>query len=105
MNTLRRYEILLPSQFNDGQPIPEALLADTILELRDKFGAVSCETRAVQGQWESEGIIHRDELARVFVDVADTPENRQFFIQFKERLKKRFQELEIWLTTFPIELI
>ena len=105
MNALRRYEILLPSRFNDGRPIPETLLADTLLELRARFGAVSCETKAVQGEWESEGVMHRDELAKVFVDVADTVENRQFFIQFKERLKARFQQLEIWLTTFPIELI
>lgn len=48
---------------------------------------------------------YRDSLARVFVDVPDTPENRGFFIRFKERLKERFQQLEIWLTTFPIELI
>ena len=47
----------------------------------------------------SEGVIYRDRLVRVFVDVPGTPENRQFFIRFKERLKERFQQLEIWLTT------
>jgi hypothetical protein len=105
MSALRRYEILLPLQFNDGQPIPETLTAEAILELRERFGAVSCETQTIQGQWESAGVIFRDHLARVFVDVPDTPDNRQFFVQFKERLKGRFQQLEIWLTTYPIELI
>ena len=47
----------------------------------------------------------RDRLLRVFVDVADNAENRQFFVEFKERLKTRFQQLEIWLTTHPIEVI
>ena len=105
MTALRRYEILLPSQFNDGQPIPQELIAETLLELENEFGAVSCETQVIQGLWRQEGVTYRDTLARVFVDVADTMENRQFFVQFKERVKARFQQQEIWLTTFPIELI
>ena len=27
--SLRRYEILLPLRFNDGQPVPDDLIADT----------------------------------------------------------------------------
>ena len=105
MSALRRYEILIPSQFNDGRAVPEELLTDTLLELRAKFGAVSCETQVIQGLWQQQGELFRDRLMRVFVDVEDTPENRQFFVAFKERLKVRFQQLEIWLTTHPIEVI
>jgi hypothetical protein len=32
MSTLsRRFEILLPMRFNDGQPVPDELIADTLL--------------------------------------------------------------------------
>jgi hypothetical protein len=105
MSALRRYEILLPSQFNDGRPVLPDLIADTLQELERAFGAVSCETQAVQGLWRHEGELYRDSLARVFVDAADTAENRQFFVRFKERLKGRFQQKDIWLTTYPIEVI
>ena len=105
MNALRRYEILLPLRFNDGQGVPESLLAAVVLELRRKFYAVSSETQIIQGLWESEGVVFRDELVRIFLDVPDTAENRQFFVQFKQRLKERFQQLDIWLTTHPIEVI
>jgi hypothetical protein len=105
MSALRRYEILLPSQFNDGRPIPPESIADTLQELERAFGAVSCETQSVQGLWRHEGELYRDSLARVFVDVEDTAQNRQFFVQFKERLKDRFQQKDIWLTTYPIEVI
>lgn len=30
MTALRRYEILLPSRFNDGRPIPQELIAETL---------------------------------------------------------------------------
>ena len=105
MSVLRRYEILLPSQFNDGRPIPQELVADTLHELERAFGAVSCETQTIQGLWRHEGELYRDSLARVFVDAEDTPENRQFFVRLKERLKSRFQQRDIWLTTYPVEVI
>ena len=105
MSTLRRYEILIPSQYNDGRPVPAELLTKTLLELEEQFGAVSCETQIIQGLWKQQGEVFRGRLVRVFMDVPDTTENRQFFVQFKERLKARFEQLEIWLTAHPIEVI
>jgi hypothetical protein len=105
MTALRRYEILLPSQFSDGRPVPQKLIAETLLELEEEFDAVSCETQSIHGRWRYEGKTYRDVLARVFVDVADTPENRQFFVSFKDQLKERFQQHDIWLTTHPVELV
>lgn len=69
----RRYEMLLPLRFNDGTPVPDALVADTLLELEARFGAVSCETQATRGYWRHEGESYRDELVRVYLDVPDLP--------------------------------
>jgi hypothetical protein len=104
-DSFRRFEVLLPRQFNDGQPVPDELFAATLLELRKHFGAVSSETQIIRGLWQHEGQIFRDDLIRVFVDVADLPENRQFFVEFKERLKAQFQQLDIWMTSYPIEVL
>jgi hypothetical protein len=49
--------------------------------------------------------LFRDELIRVFVDAPDVPESRQFFKAFKERIKVRFNQADIWLTTYPIEVL
>lgn len=101
----RRFEILLPRQFNDGRPVPEELFADTMLDLRQQFGAASCETQTIHGQWEHEGRTYTDDLARIFVDVPDVPASRQFFVELKARLKSRFQQLDVWMTTYPLEVI
>jgi hypothetical protein len=77
MIALRRHEIL-PSQFNDGAPVPEERLAETLLELENKFGAVSCETQTIHGLWRQEGEIHRDSLIRLFVEVPDTRKIESF---------------------------
>jgi hypothetical protein len=75
------------------------------LELRERFGAVSSESQTIAGQWRHEGRVYKDESVRIFVDVPDTNENQEFFIGFKEVLKLRFQQLDIWLTTFPLEVL
>jgi hypothetical protein len=101
----RRFEVLLPLLFNDGKPVPEGLIADTLVELEQRFGAVSSETQTIRGRWHNEGVGYRDDLVRIFVDVPDEPEARQFFAEFKERLKGRFQQLDIWMTTYPVEVL
>jgi hypothetical protein len=103
--TLRRFEVLLPLRFNDGTPVPDAAIADTLTELEERFGAVSCETQTTRGRWRHEGQSYRDDLIRVYVDGPDVPESRQFFAECKERLKARFQQLDIWMTTYLIEVL
>ena len=105
MSALRPYEMLVPLQFNDGRPVPESLLAITFSESRLHFGAASWETQTLRGAWEQEGRIYHDNLARFFVDVSDLPEHRAFFQKYKETLKSRFEQLDIWITSHPIDVI
>lgn len=102
---VRRFEVLLPLRLNDGTPVPDAAVADTLLELEERFGAVSCESQTIRGRWRFEGQSYRDDLVRVFVDVPDELGNREFFVGYKEQLKARFQQLDIWMTTYLIEVL
>lgn len=102
MSALCRYEILLPLQFNDGRPVPDALLSQKLRELREQFGTAPWETQRIRGQWEHRGSLYSKELTRVFVDVEDSPTNRGFFRAYKERLKVRFNQIDVWLTVHPI---
>jgi hypothetical protein len=101
----RRYEVLLPLQFNDGRQVPDELIGQTLLELRKKFGALSAETQTIRGHWQRGSKVYRDELTRAFVDVQDTAANRRWFERLKVRLKKRFKQLDIWMVSFPIEVV
>jgi hypothetical protein len=76
-----------------------------LLDLEERFGAVSAETQLIEGRWRHQGELYRDELIRVFCDVPDTDQNLQFFVELKERLKARFQQLDIWMTTYPLGVI
>lgn len=101
----RRYEILLPLRFNDGSLVPDETVGQTLIDLRQRFGAVSSETQTISGQWEQGGQVYLDDLIRIFIDVPDDASSRDFFRQFKETLKVRFKQIEIWMTTYPIDVV
>ena len=103
----RRFEVLVPLQFNDGQPVPDDLISDTLVELENHFGAVSSETQPTHGRWQHEGRTYRDKLLRVYVDIPETdvPKTRRFFVRYKERLKRRFRQIDIWMTTYRVDVI
>jgi hypothetical protein len=105
MSRLRRYEILLPRKFNDGQPVPDQLISDTLQELETRFSAISWETQVIRGSWQYQGARYQDDLFRVFIDVEDRPEHRQFFTNYKQQLKVRFKQLDIWMTTYLIDVL
>ena len=103
-NKLRRFEILLPLQFNDGNDIPPDLLAEAVLEIVDKFGAASYETQKVEGHWRFQGVLYRDNLTKIVIDIADSDENHDWMRQYKKRWKLKLDQLELWLVSYVIEV-
>ncbi len=101
----RRYEILLPLQYNDGGSIPIEDLNRTREELLAHCGGISVQPGTIAGVWIHEGMRYEDSLVRIVVDVEDTAENRQFFVDWKPTLLQRFRQIEIYITSFLIEVI
>ncbi|MCI0361249.1 MAG: hypothetical protein L0211_22435 [Planctomycetaceae bacterium] len=73
----RRFEVLLPLQFNDGREVPPEWLAEAVLEVVDQFGAATYETQRVEGHWRHSGVLYRDDLVKIVVDVPDSPGHRR----------------------------
>ena len=100
-----RFEILPRLPYNDGRPIPREILADIAIEVQRRFGGVSWESQVVEGIWHREGVEYRDNLSCIFAETQDTPENRRFFTEPKARVKARLEQLDVWLTVHPIEVL
>ena len=103
-NTWRRFEVLLPLEFNDSRPVPLEWLAEAVLEIVDQFGAASYETQGVEGHWRHGGVLYRDNLVRLVVDVPDTDDNRTWMKDFKERWKARLEQIELWMISYSIDV-
>ena len=101
-NKWRRFEVLLPLQFNDGRPVPSEWLAEAVLEVVDHFGAASYETQKLEGHWRHGGVVYRDNLVKVVADVPDSAKNRRWMKEVKGRWKARLEQLELWMVSYRI---
>ena len=102
--SFRRYEIILPTRYNDGTPVEESLYLLTNRELARQVGAVSFLPETIHGLWLHQGQSYEEENVRLFVDVEDTPENAAFFVRYKQQLKERFRQIDIWIVSYEIRL-
>ncbi len=75
-----------------------------MLEVAANFGAASYETQKVEGHWRQAGVLYRDNLVKLVVDVPDTVKNRAWMQEFKARWKARLEQLELWLVSYCIEI-
>ncbi len=100
----RRYEVLLPVRFNDGKEVPEELLGEAVNEFVEQFGAVTFHRETVEGHWRHEETLFRDDLALLVIDVPDNTKNRKWMKAFKTRWKKRLEQLEIWMVSYPVDI-
>ncbi len=98
----RRFEVLLPLQFNDGRDVPSEWLVEAVFEVVDHFGAASYETQQLEGHWRHSGVLYRDNLVKIVVDVPDAAAHRRWMKQFKDRWKERLQQLELWMVSYRI---
>lgn len=105
MGPIKRYEILLPLRYNDGRFIEAEKFKQSKLELIERFGGLTVEPTPALGYWHAKGRLYEDVMIRFHVDAEDTPEVREFFVAYKEVLKERFAQLEIWITAYSLDII
>ena len=101
----KRYEILLPLRYNTGEQIESGKFQITHNDLMERFGAISKDLIEVSGHWYYQGTVYIDKLHRWRLDIRDTGKNRKFLKEFKDVLKERFAQEEIWITATKIETI
>jgi hypothetical protein len=50
--------------------------ADAVLGIGDYFGSASYETQIIEGRRQPAGVVYRDNLARIVVDMPDKKDHR-----------------------------
>ena len=100
--SFRRYEILLPSRYNDGTTVPPEKIDAVVQELADRFGGLSFHPETLRGIWLHQGERFEEGNVRLVVDVEDTKANARFFADYKETLKTSFHQIDIWIVSYRI---
>ena len=97
--------MLLPLTHNDGTPVNPEKHSQTCEEIAARFGGYSLSPYSVRGVWIHEGQRYEDQSLRLTTDAADTPENRQFFAEYKLTLRERFEQIEIYIVSYPVDVL
>lgn len=100
-----RYEILLPQCYNDGQPVELTKFDQTNVELLEQFSATTADTTFALGKCIYEGTVFEDRLHRTIVDVPGTEPAHGFLRRYKETLKARFAQIDIWISAHEIDIL
>src|SRR2546426_1981213 len=93
----KRYEILLPLNYNDGTEVEPEKFDQTAEELSDRFGGVTQDTVRITGTWKYGGARYRGELLRIRIDSSD-PRTGGYLRTYKQLLKERVQQIDILST-------
>lgn len=101
----RRYEIHLPVRDNDGRPVSWELFEQTWQELVTRFGGIACAPELRLGSWFHDGHRFDEEMRLLTVDVDNTADNRKFFERFKVKLRKRFEQIEIYIVSYLVDIV
>lgn len=96
--------MLLPLQCNDGRDVPPEWLADAVLEVVEHFGAASYETQRIEGRWRNAGVLYRDNLVRLVIDLPNSVKSRRWMKAFKARWKAKLDQLEPWMVSYAISV-
>ena len=62
--SFRRYEIILPTRYNDGTPVPEENHLWVGEQLASEFGAYTFEPQPVRGVWTHQAIRYEENNLR-----------------------------------------
>ncbi|HEV2350626.1 MAG TPA: hypothetical protein VG028_12350 [Terriglobia bacterium] len=100
-----RYEILLPLCYNDGRAIEAQKFDQTNLERIERFSATTTDLTQALGTWLYRGTVFEDRLLRIIIDVPASASANDFFRRYKETLKTRFEQIDIWISCHEIEIL
>ena len=100
-----RYEILLPLCYNDGRPVESGKFRQTTLDLLENFSATTLDLIAAIGTWKYQGTVYEDLLWRFVIDVPASSPADDFFRNYKETLKARVEQIDIWISSHEIQIL
>lgn len=99
------YQLYLPLTYNDGRPIEKQKFHLTRQELTTRFGGLTSTPPGfpLQGWWHSTQGIVMDDI--VIWTILTQDDEDQFFLNYKETLRQRFAQEEIFLVKIPGEAL
>ena len=94
-----RYEVYIPTLYNDKMPIESKKFRTIKNKIITKFNGLSIHPATVQGSWINPRVkkLLCDNCFRYEIVVEKTSENEEWFEKFKEELKEMLSQCELFM--------
>ncbi len=98
-----RFELLLPLADNEGVYFLAEYFEVVMLDLRQQFGGFRFQPLSpYEDEWEEGAQAFRDRLLLFTTDAPRTDESLTWFVHYKEQLKGKFRQVEIYLAVTEV---
>jgi hypothetical protein len=98
-----RFELMIPLADNAGRPFPWPKIERVSQALLQRFeGCRSQPLTPHLGLWKYRGVVYREGLLLFIVDTPRSDESLAWMIAYKNRLKRQFSQLEIYLSVLEL---
>lgn len=104
-----RVHLLIPLYYNPDKqgyrvPIEPERIHATKEEVTRRFGGFTSTTLYNEGKWISKktGKEQEDITKTFYIDLEPSPENIKWLLEYKEKLKERFKQEEVYMTISPV---
>ncbi len=102
---MKEYDVYVPRNYNDGQPIAKKKLKQIKALLSEEFGGVTEIQLRKKGWWKMQAVIFRDKITIFRVFAKNTRAARRFLREFKDRLKQDLEQEEILIVEKEARLL
>jgi hypothetical protein len=93
-----RFEVLIPLADNEGHAFPWSKIERVSHALLERFeGCRSQPLAPFLGMWRHRGTVYREGLLLFTVDAPRSDESLEWMTQYKKRLKRLFNQIEIYV--------
>ncbi|MBX9625214.1 MAG: hypothetical protein K2X82_15510 [Gemmataceae bacterium] len=99
------YDVFVPLTFNDGTPVPLAVLRGYQERLLDEFDGLTVFPQANHGFWRMGGVTYRDEIIIFRVVGSARRTARRFLTKLKEELERDLRQEEILVVERDIDTL
>jgi len=103
-----RYCIHVPILYNAGRTIEDTKLDFMVDTLKDRFGGYtkSPQTIPFEGYWEGpDGEIYYDKVFLMYIDAIESGGALEFLVEFKRDVAAILDQKEIYIVSWPIEIL
>ncbi len=98
---MRKYEVHLPLNYGDGNPIEQEKIDSVREELVAEFGSLAEPYRRT---WKYDGVKYL-EILKLEIVTPNDKVPRKFLKDFKERLKESLRQRDILITSHRIQTV